>query len=282
MLAALLTSDQVSFGAAPPRRFGSGPLTRSVQNETDAAIDRAQYWLLARQAPDGSWGGSNLYLTAVCTLALSGDGGPSPATHQAGVARATGWLRTVPAPAPDTPAGVRADAWRTLALFFAAGATNAPADTLAAPPPAAFSNLLVELVLHEALTLGGTPPPEPPTMPESTAPVEILLRTVQRETSPALLRQPLAAVAEAWASPELRVWRESEAQRAWWLARTLNRHARGLLVRSDGRSLNWRRDLAGHWVNHQRIAPHGGGYWLSDTIPQIEETAFAILLLREL
>ena len=71
-------------------------------------------------------------------------------------------------------------------------------------------------------------------------------------------------------------------QRAWWLARTLNRHARGLLVRSDGRSLNWRRDLAGHWVNHQRIAPHGGGYWLSDTIPQIEETAFAILLLREL
>ena len=77
-------------------------------------------------------------------------------------------------------------------------------------------------------------------------------------------------------------WRESQAQRAWWLARILNRQAGGVLTLANGQTLDWRGDLAGYWVNHQRIAPCGGGHWLADTVSPVEETAFAILLLREL
>ena len=113
-------------------------------------------------------------------------------------------------------------------------------------------------------------------------PVEDLLRAAQRGLPAPLLRRPLAAVAAAWSSPDLLFWRESQAQRAWWLARTLNRQAGGVLALAGGPALDWRRDLAGYWVNHQRIAPRGGGHWLSDAVSPVEETAFAILLLREL
>ena len=252
-----------------------------MQNETDAAIDRAQFWLLGEQAPGGSWGGSNLYLTAVCALALSGDGAPAPTAHVAAVARARAWLRAAPAPAPATPEGVRAAAWRELALRHLDGAPRSPAAPLPEPPPAALSNLLVELVLHEARALDGSPPPEPAPA-DSGHPVEDLLRAAQRGVPAPLLRRPLAAVAAAWSSPELLFWRESQAQRAWWLARTLNRQAGGLLALEGGPALDWRHDLAGYWVNHQRIAPRGGGHWLSDAVSPVEETAFAILLLREL
>ena len=281
VLAALLALGQPTSAAAPARRFGSGPLTRSVQNEADAAIDRAQLWLLAEQAAGGSWGGSNLYLTAVCAIALSGDGVPAPAAHEAAVARALAWLRTAPAPASATPDGARTAAWRELALRHLDGAPRAPAAPIPEPPPAALSNLLVELVLHEVRALDGIPPPEPAPA-DSGHPVEDLLRAAQRGLPAPLLRRPLAAVAAAWSSPDLLFWRESQAQRAWWLARTLNRQAGGVLALAGGPALDWRRDLAGYWVNRQRIAPRGGGHWLSDAVSPVEETAFAILLLREL
>ena len=252
-----------------------------MQNETDAAIDRAQLWLLAEQAPGGSWGGSNLYLTAVCALALSGDGATTPAAHEAAVSRALAWLQTAPAPTVATPDGARAAAWRALALRHLDRAPRAPAAPIPEPPPSALSNLLVELVLHEARVLDGSPPPTPASA-DSGHPVEDLLRAAQRGLPAPLLRRPLAAVAAAWSSPELLFWRESQAQRAWWLARTLNRQAGGLLALEGGPALDWRRDLAGYWVNHQRIAPRGGGHWLSDAVSPVEETAFAILLLREL
>jgi hypothetical protein len=278
----LLAGSHVLSAAAPPRRFGSGPLTRSVQNETDAAIARAQTWLLEQQAADGSWGASNLYLTAVCALAVGGDGARGPADQASAVARARRWLAQPPAtPAPATPAGLRATAWRELALHYLGEAPPAPPATLPGTLSASASNLLVELVMIEVCALRKAPLPGLDFV-ETGHPVEDLLRAAQSPLPEGMLRRHLAALAAAWFSPDLRFWSESQAQHAWWLARTLNRRTGGVLPLANGSTLDWRRDLAGYWVNHQRITPRGGGHWVSDVVSSLEETAFAILLLREL
>lgn len=79
--------------AAPAQlvRFGGAKLTRSVQNEADAAIDRACAWLIAEQAPDGSWGG-DVKTTAACILALAGSGDELPEAESAAVERGIAWL----------------------------------------------------------------------------------------------------------------------------------------------------------------------------------------------
>lgn len=79
--------------AAPAQlvRFGGAKLTRSVQNEADAAIDRACAWLIAEQAPDGSWGG-DVKTTAACILALAGSGDELPEADGAAVERGIAWL----------------------------------------------------------------------------------------------------------------------------------------------------------------------------------------------
>ena len=79
--------------AAPAQlvRFGGAKLTRSVQNEADAAIDRACAWLIAEQAPDGSWSG-DVKATAACILALAGSGEELPEAERAAVERGIAWL----------------------------------------------------------------------------------------------------------------------------------------------------------------------------------------------
>ena len=79
--------------AAPAQlvRFGGAKLTRSVQNEADAAIDRACAWLIAVQAPDGSWSG-DVKATAACILALAGSGEELPEAERAAVERGIAWL----------------------------------------------------------------------------------------------------------------------------------------------------------------------------------------------
>lgn len=79
--------------AAPAQlvRFGGAKLTRSVQNEADAAIDRACAWLIAEQAPDGSWNG-DVKATTACILALAGSGEELPEAERAAVERGIAWL----------------------------------------------------------------------------------------------------------------------------------------------------------------------------------------------
>jgi len=120
-------------------RFTGAPLSRSVQNESDAAIDRACAWLLAAQSPDGSWC-ADAKTTALCLLALAGDGAElSPATRAA-IDRGLGWLEAAPAPQASL---VRQDAqreggWPALALaVFGRSPLPVPLPMPPLPPPEA-------------------------------------------------------------------------------------------------------------------------------------------------
>ena len=81
-------------GAAPFLRIGSGPLNTSVENERDAAIDRAVAWLVASQSPEGHWGGSNVVATAAAALAVRGDREVMPKADAEAVERAVKWLKS--------------------------------------------------------------------------------------------------------------------------------------------------------------------------------------------
>ena len=85
----------VSAGwGAPFLRIGSGPLNASVENERDAAIDRAVAWLVASQSPEGYWGDSNVVATAVAALAVRGDREEMPKFDAEAVDKAVKWLKS--------------------------------------------------------------------------------------------------------------------------------------------------------------------------------------------
>ena len=276
LAALLLLACGASLRAAtPPRRFGSGPLTRSVQNEADAAIDRALRWLIQQQAPNGAWGGDSPYLTAICALAVSGDGAPPPAPHESALARALAWLKSHPGEDASTDTAIQAGAWRELALRVLAD-PPLPATPLTTP-----TNLLATFAVLEVQQMRGEPLP-PRTSPEPELAEEAAILAAQRQLPSVTIRERLGIVAQTWQTPASQHWRDEEAQRAWWLARTINRHAHGVLTLGPTQTLDWRRELANPWIGRQRIATNGSGYWHSDNITAIEETAFAILLLREL
>jgi hypothetical protein len=148
-------------------------------------------------------------------------------------------------------------------------------------PLSSASNVLTELAILEARQMCGEPLPTN-AIPSVANPAESLIRAAQGQQPQQVVRERVAGVAAAWGSPDVLLWREEQAQRAWWLARTINRQANGVLALSPTLTLDWRRDLAGYWVSRQRITPHGGGRWDSAFVSPVEETAFAILLLREL
>ena len=121
--------------------FTGAPLTRSVGNEADAAIDRACAWLASVQEPDGSWRGGTA-ATAVAVLALGGSGEDLPEQWRGTVARGLDWLEADAAAttnAPATPAEGETSAsaaWRGIALrCFRAAAAAGEAAPIALPEP---------------------------------------------------------------------------------------------------------------------------------------------------
>ena len=190
--------------AAPAQlvRFGGAKLTRSVQNEADAAIDRACAWLIAEQAPDGSWSG-DVKATAACILALAGSGEELPEAERAAVERGIAWLT----------------------------ATNA-------------LNIAAQPALKALAEAAGAEAPLPDILKASDS-------------------QALSCV---------------NAEKAFLFAYAINRDHGGELPSHDGAPTDWRAPLASKWTTSQEIDARGRGHWRSSPL----ETAFAILLLREL
>ncbi len=271
-------------------RQGGGPLPISLRNESRAAAMRAREWLLRHQASTGDWG--DVRTTSLATLAclLTEGFDPTPAVDRALAHLATA---TVAQDAADEP---EAFAWRTIALAVAG--PRAPQ-----PVPAAFlaamtaTNRLppnIWLTVVEALQLfpQGREMQPPSLVPLKEAALEIawLAPGPLSTESSARMGETLAG---QWTSSGLRSWRTGEAWRAWRLARAINLRLGGQIVRKDNGEeapLDWRSEMARHWIGRQRIDPLGGGFWPSVTTSPpptdpgatLRETAYAILLLQEL
>ncbi len=278
--------------AAPFLRIGSGPLNASVENERDAAIDRAVAWLVAAQSPEGHWGGSNVVATAVAALAIRGDREEMPKTDAEAVERAVKWLKSTActnsiAVLSD---GVRAQVWRELTLAVLASndatATNCNEQQMFVRRVviregmfddglSAFlaQSLLFSLTGRSAVPFryGGADPALALIMPYMVKPLP-----------PAELKPLVEKLAGVWNDATPAVWL-ANPEAGWWLARAINGATGGdlsLPPDADGRvrNVNWRGIMAGKWINSQRIDREGNGHWDGDP----EKTAFAVLLLNEM
>ena len=305
---AVVLAAASAAGAAPFLRIGSGPLNASVENERDAAIDRAVAWLVASQSPEGHWGGSNVVATAVAALAVRGDREEMPQADAAAVDKAVKWLKspactnalyTIPPQKsylringviPNTPRQ-RAIAWRRLALpVLAPTGTSVSTNRLGFHGVISFvferqtifdeqlsstlaNALLVRLGGWSELEVGGAP--DDPAL-------AFIAATFVKTPPPAELKPLVEKLARTWNEGSPAVWL-SNPEAGWWLARAINGATGGNLSLppdADGRvrNVNWRGIMAGRWINSQRIDREGNGHWDNDA----ERTAFAVLLLNEM
>ena len=295
-------------GAAPFLRIGSGPLNASVENERDAAIDRAVAWLVASQSPEGYWGDSNVVATAVAALAVRGDREVMPKSDAEAVERAVKWLKspactnalyTIPPQKsylringviPNTPRQ-RAIAWRRLALnVLAPSETNAATNNPGLRPIISFvferqtifdEQLSSTLAFGLLVRLGGRSELEVGGAPDDPA-LAFIAATFVTPPPLAELKPLVEKLARTWNEGSPAVWL-SNPEAGWWLARAINGATGGNLSLppdADGRvrNVNWRGIMAGKWINSQRIDREGNGHWDGDA----EKTAFAVLLLNEM
>ena len=294
--------------AAPFLRIGSGPLNASVENERDAAIDRAVAWLVASQSPEGHWGGSNVVATAVAALAIRGDREEMPKADAVAVEKAAKWLQsstctnvlfTIPplpqesylrinGGIPNTPRQ-RAIAWRRLSLIvLSPSGTNVstnnpcprPTSSFVFAPQTIFDEQVSSTLAYALLVrLGGWGELEVGGSPNDPALAFIAATFV---TPPPELKPLVEKLARIWNEGSPAVWL-SNPEAGWWLARAINGVTGGNLSLppdADGRvrNVNWRGIMAGKWINSQRIDREGNGHWDNDA----EKTAFAVLLLNEM
>jgi len=251
--------------AASPR--SSGPVSVSLQNELNAAMDRGTVWLLHQQNADGSWGLSNrIGLTAVATLALT-----QRAAHDACAAkdRAAAWLEQA-----GTQTETRredAAAWREIALAVVRAQTSAQSHTTIAVSSTIHTNNLspaVRMLLDDRSEMGSQAP-----------------------HSQAASSATLSLLAARWTPQGPQTEAASGRMQSLWLAaRQINRTGGGVLADTQGRVIDWRNDLAKVLVDSQSVDAQlpGAGFWHSahpasewDSQP-IAETAFAILAMGEL
>ena len=276
----------------------SGPVSVSLQNEINAAIDRGREWLVAQQNADGSWGSNTcVRLTSLATLALAHNASPD---EKLAVGKAGKWLLSPATTNTPTAFAPETMAWRELAMQVAA-----PAD------PKRTANLLWRLRSRSATN--GFTSFAVLLIREAVAPMNFIYPWIQADTNspPAfriqtdcILHMPaggvtptpgatnaLVQLASLWSAQAIPLCSNASTTRQYWiLARFINRAGGGALADAQGHVVDWRNDLAMKLVSSQTIDTKGhGGYWpvinrpaASPTYDPIEETAFALLALDEL
>ena len=238
-------------------------LDTSVRNEVDNARRLAAEWLIVRQQPDGSWGGTNCntVLTPMVWLALKSAESAVDAVRRD---RAVVWLDSQPL-APSTSLDVYT--WRLLVVAQALPDSperqtrvKALLDAMETPNDRALFGRAGEYSrrLRWEVVLPFCVAPAKPSPYDEEA--QRMLVTVAQD-------YPLDTQ-----NPET----------FWHFARLINRYGKGVWVRGT-EALDWRNDFAQTLINAQRKDPTGGGYWNAGTDDdKIRATAFALLALREI
>jgi len=277
----------------------SGPVSVSLQNEINAAVDRGREWLLAQQNADGGWGSNScVRLTALAGLALARDASPD---EKAAVRKAGNWLLSPAATNNLAAADLEAQTWRELALQVAA-----PAD------PQRTANFRQQ-ILHVYAATGKALSPFALLLIHEATPCEFKYHFLPRDTNaspatrilddcirempPTTLSAPspamhaLTQLAACWSGQDIpRCSTLGTARQYWVLAHFINRAGGGTLADEHGRVVDWRNDLARKLVETQKVdsQKQGNGFWRSDDAPMdwashpVAETAFALLALDEL
>ena len=276
-----------------PAKFTRGPLTRSVQNESNAAIDRACSWLASHQNAAGYWGDADAGLTAVCALALAGAGEELLPDERATVDRAVAWLlnpqstNDISMALATTNATAAASlAWRDMALAVFSPETPpdnrflaATADTEGAGFALREAAILRSAVAMNASATNFFPTGTGDFCADSQ---HALVAGDSASASSAAVLRGEALVAARKVLADLRGGLpEGGSAACWRFARCVNRSLGGEIALTAGEeviSLPWRGRLANFWTTTQRIDDRGRGHWKDS----IEETAFAVLLLKEL
>ncbi len=275
-----------------PVKFTGGPLTCSVQNESNAAIDRACAWLASRQNAAGFWGDADPGLTAVCALALAGAGEELLPDERATVDRAVAWLlspqatNAISMALAATNATVAARlAWRDMALAVFSPETPPDNRFLAAPADAEGAGFALReaIILRDAVAMNASATNFFPagTGDFCTDSQHALVAETSASAPHAAVLRDEARTAERRTFARLNEGRAITAAECWRFARCVNRSLGGEVALTDGGevvSLPWRGRLANFWTTSQRIDDRGRGHWKDS----VEETAFAVLLLKEL
>lgn len=260
-----------------PQR-GATHLMQSVQNEANAAIARARTWL-ATQGESGVWLEDDEDCTGLVLLAIY--------PGSASIIDSNVLTKAIDTIGATNHLENTREAWRWLALVqYKPKSEIKPVERLketAEENPRMLTSLLI---MREARLAGASHlryTDEIPT--ENADPAYPFVANFNSGvTIPYSEGKHLAYnLAREWNSAPVRAsWRECTAERAWWLARAINRLAHGVLLLEPDRAIDWRGDLADYWINRQRVTAQGDGYWQRNGRPSISETAFAILLLQEL
>ena len=288
----------------------SGPVSLSLQNEINAAVDRGRTWLISQQNADGSFGTISyrqpdymwrtnvdyrIEFTSVATLALLHN---ATSNELAAATKAANWLakENIISLAKENAAFTEeTEEWRKLALLTAGvpdqyvpptNSVRSPITPIIGPNP--FCGMLCREVRHQPASTNRT------VSPKSSVLYQCL---IGMPTTPTPITptgaNALSLLANSWPNPldatnKCQNVQYSRACQYWIFARFINRAGGGTLADAQGKIVDWRNDLAQKMVDSQTSATGGkGGFWQdadakSWTGQPIAATAFALLALDEL
>ncbi len=242
--ALFLISVVLQVKAADTTRFTSAILSRSVSNESLAAIDRAGAWLIDNQQSDGSWQGTNeierMRANTFARIAFMNNS-PSAVVSNC-LSRANKWYFEKKLKYKELDKTDTIFSWETMAVY---DQCNTPFNLL-------FNRLIQSLS-------------------EKYKELDISKSENEIKITKQIAQKGILSLPEVADNPEA----------AWYLANAINRLKGGTLSLTDESGnveiVDWRGDLANHWITSQQIDTKGNGFWTD-----AETTALVIMLLNQL